>query len=90
MFRGSRRAIALLAPIDADMPGAELANGPISGLLLVVALLGPGKPSADYPHGIGTGTPSLTVDGTSSQADQRTRRISIQEMREVVALPWGW
>jgi hypothetical protein len=41
--------------MGADMPGAELAFGLISGLLPMVALLGPGKPSVDCPVGIETG-----------------------------------
>jgi putative oxidoreductase len=55
--------IGLLAPMGADMPGAELEFGLIAGLL-VVALLGPGKPSVDHLLGIETGTPALTVNDT--------------------------
>jgi putative oxidoreductase len=54
--------IGLLAPIGADMPGAELEFGLIAGLL-VVALLGPGKPSVDHVLGIETGTPTLSDNG---------------------------
>jgi putative oxidoreductase len=55
--------IGLLAPIGADMPGAELEFGLIAGLL-VVALLGPGKPSVDHVLGIETGTPALIEHGS--------------------------
>jgi putative oxidoreductase len=55
--------IGLLAPMGAGMPGAELEFGLIAGLL-VVALLGPGKPSVDHLLGIETGTPALTVNDT--------------------------
>jgi putative oxidoreductase len=51
--------IGLLAPVGAEMPGAELEFGLLAGLL-VVALLGPGKPSIDHALGIETGTPALT------------------------------
>lgn len=43
--------IGLLTPAGADMPGAELEFGLLAGLL-VVALLGPGKPSLDHALGI--------------------------------------
>lgn len=59
--------------MGADVPGAELVFGLICRLLLVVALLGPGKPSVDYLHGTETGTQRLIVDGTSSGAAQRSR-----------------
>lgn len=55
--------IGLLAPMGADMPGAELEFGLLAGLL-VVALLGPGKPSLDHRLGIETGTPTLADNGT--------------------------
>jgi putative oxidoreductase len=54
--------IGLLSPMPAEMPGAELELGLLAGLL-VVALLGPGKPSLDHALGIERGTP------TSSDAD---------------------
>lgn len=54
--------IGLIAPMGADMPGAELEFGLIAALL-VVALLGPGKPSVDHLMGIETGTPALTDNG---------------------------
>ncbi|MEX1163042.1 MAG: DoxX family protein [Nitriliruptor sp.] len=54
--------IGLLTPTGADMPGAELELGLLAGLL-VVALLGPGKPSLDHALGIEEGTP------TTSNAD---------------------
>ncbi len=54
--------MGLLAPMGADMSGAELEFGLIAGLL-VVALLGPGKPSVDHLLGIETGMPALTDNG---------------------------
>lgn len=54
--------IGLIAPMGAEMPGAELEFGLLAGLL-AVALLGPGKPSVDHALGIETGTPSLVEDG---------------------------
>jgi putative oxidoreductase len=48
--------IGLLSPMGADMPGAELEFGLLAGLL-VVALLGPGKPSLDHALGIEDDTP---------------------------------
>jgi putative oxidoreductase len=53
--------IGLLAPMGAEMPGAELEFGLLAGLL-VVALLGPGKPSIDHALGIEAGTPTLTAE----------------------------
>lgn len=48
--------IGLLSPMGGDMPGAELEFGLLAGLL-VVALLGPGKPSLDHALGIEEGVP---------------------------------
>jgi putative oxidoreductase len=56
--------IGLLSPMPTEMPGAELELGLLAGLL-VVALLGPGKPSLDHVLGIERGAP------TSSDADHR-------------------
>jgi putative oxidoreductase len=53
--------IGLIAPMGADMPGAELEFGLLAGLV-VVALLGPGRPSVDHALGIETGTPAVTED----------------------------
>jgi putative oxidoreductase len=53
--------IGLIAPTGADMPGAELEFGLLAGLV-VVALLGPGRPSVDHALGIETGTPAVTED----------------------------
>jgi putative oxidoreductase len=53
--------IGLIAPMGAEMPGAELEFGLLAGLL-AVALLGPGKPSVDHALGIETGTPTLTSE----------------------------
>lgn len=49
--------IGLLTPPGAEMPGAELEFGLLAGLL-VVALLGPGKPSLDHAFGIEQTTPT--------------------------------
>jgi putative oxidoreductase len=54
--------IGLLAPMGADMPGAELEFGLLAGLL-VVALLGPGKPSLDHALGIEDDTLSRSNAG---------------------------
>lgn len=54
--------IGLLAPMGAPMPGAELEFGLLAGLV-VVALLGPGKPSIDHAIGIDAGVPTLTEHG---------------------------
>ncbi|WP_052668448.1 DoxX family protein [Nitriliruptor alkaliphilus] len=51
--------VGLLAPMGADMPGAELEFALLAGLL-VVALLGPGKPSLDHVLGIERGTPTTS------------------------------
>lgn len=59
--------IGLIAPVGADMPGAELEFGLLAGLL-VVALLGPGKPSVDHAIGIEVGTPTLAEEGVISAA----------------------
>jgi putative oxidoreductase len=53
--------IGLIAPTGADRPGAELEFGLLAGLL-VVALLGPGKPSVDHAIGIEAGTPTLAEE----------------------------
>jgi putative oxidoreductase len=54
--------IGLIAPMGADMPGAELEFGLLAGLL-VVALLGPGRPSIDHAIGLEKGTPALVDAG---------------------------
>jgi putative oxidoreductase len=54
--------IGLIAPMGAEMPGAELEFGLLAGLL-AVALLGPGRPSVDHALGIEAGTPVLAEDG---------------------------
>jgi putative oxidoreductase len=54
--------IGLIAPMGAEMPGAELEFGLLAGLL-TVALLGPGKPSVDHALGIEAGSPTLVEDG---------------------------
>jgi putative oxidoreductase len=59
--------IGLIAPMGADMPGAELEFGLLAGLL-VVALLGPGRPSVDHAIGIEKGTPTLAEEGVSVSA----------------------
>jgi putative oxidoreductase len=56
--------IGLIAPMGADMPGAELEFGLLAGLL-VVALLGPGRPSVDHAIGMETGTPTLAQEDVS-------------------------
>jgi putative oxidoreductase len=53
--------IGLIAPMGAEMPGAELELGLLAGLL-AVALLGPGRPSVDHALRIETGTPTLTSE----------------------------
>jgi putative oxidoreductase len=50
--------IGLIAPMGADMPGAELEFGLLAGLI-TVALLGPGRPSVDHAVGIETSRPTL-------------------------------
>jgi putative oxidoreductase len=50
--------IGLLTPMGADMPGAELELGLLAGLL-VVALLGPGRPSLDHALGVESGAPII-------------------------------
>ena len=48
--------IGLLAPMGADMPGAELEFGLLAGLVTVL-LLGPGRPSLDHALAIETTAP---------------------------------
>jgi putative oxidoreductase len=60
--------IGMLAPMGAEMPGAELEFGLLAGLL-VVAALGPGKPSVDHAIGIETGTPTLAEELSPSPYD---------------------
>lgn len=57
--------IGLLSPATADMPGAELEFGLLAGLL-VVALLGPGRPSVDHALGIESGTSTRRKDEVSA------------------------
>jgi putative oxidoreductase len=52
--------IGLIAPMGAEMPGAELEFGLLAGLL-AVALLGPGRPSVDHALAIESGAPTLTT-----------------------------
>lgn len=59
--------IGLIAPMGAEMPGAELEFGLLAGLL-AVALLGPGRPSVDHAFGIEAGTPTLASEETRSAA----------------------
>jgi putative oxidoreductase len=66
--------IGLIAPMGAEMPGAELEFGLLAGLL-AVALLGPGKPSVDHALGIETGTPTLTSEESASLPDRDHRPV---------------
>jgi putative oxidoreductase len=50
--------IGLIAPMGAEMPGAELEFGLLAGLLAVL-FLGPGKPSIDHLIGVESGTPEV-------------------------------
>lgn len=61
--------IGLIGPMGADMPGAQL-DLAILGGLLVVALLGPGRPSLDHLLGIERIRPVLT--GTNRSSEQAT------------------
>jgi putative oxidoreductase len=66
--------IGLIAPMGAEMPGAELEFGLLAGLL-AVALLGPGKPSVDHALGIEQGTPTLTSEESGSLPDRDRRPV---------------
>jgi putative oxidoreductase len=59
--------LGLIAPMGAEMPGAELEFGLLAGLL-TVALLGPGRPSLDHALGVETGVPTLAEDGELAPA----------------------